>query len=360
MRSPRSDRFPAPRRSLGFAAALAGAVSLLLSVAPAQAATSLSPGWLAQHTLAGSQCWILTNGAQAPYAPNATASSWSKKPMASNCLVWTAYGIGSNGLGTVLSVGDQNMRGRWTNYGNSAAQNSQAFTGSLNTYNDVAADGTTWVAVGNMGRIQRSTNDGVDFAAASTPNNVAALGFVEQHHHTWITGGGSTHLLWRSTNGGASWTDVSPPSRNNDDVQTTFQGATYDAVHGRWLAVGSMGEIWQSVDDGASWTLNFDSDANEWFSDVDAGPTGTVLVATAGWGRYYRSTDATSWFGSNFDVANLPAFRAVKAGPSGEWIIGGLNNRMYYSLNDGVTWVGATGLPSTRTWEDITYAYAAG
>lgn len=363
--SPEHGRSRSRVRRVGRPAALAAAllvsVSVLFASHGAGAASSLSSGWLAQHTLAGSQCWILTSGAQAPYSPNGTASSWSKKSMKENCLVWTAYGIGSNGQGTVISVGDQNMRGRWTNYGNTAAQNSQAFRGSLNTYNDVAANGTTWVAVGNIGRIQRSNDDGVTFSsAASTPGGVPALSFVAQHHGTWIVGGGSSQLLWRSTDGGSSWSNVSPPAVPNG-APTEFQSAVYNPVYGRWFAAGSQGQIWQSSNDGASWTLNVDATDDSWINRIDVGPTGTMIAVTAGFGISARSTDGgATWNWTNIDGPSLPAFRTVKAGPAGEWIAAGLANRVYYSLDDGVTWNKATGLPSLRTWEDLTYAYVAG
>jgi len=337
------------------------AVALLMTAigtGPAHAATSLSGGWRAQHTLAGSQCWPFTGGAQAPYAPNGTGTAWSKQSMSSNCLVWTSYGIGSNGLGTVISVGDQNFRARWTGGGSAPSQNSQAFSGSLNTYADIAANGTNWAAVGNIGRIRYSANDGVSFSAASTPGGVPALEFVSQHHGTWITGGGNARLLWRSTDNGRRWSDVSV----SPAIQSTmiFQGATYDSASATWIAVGSYGEIWKSTNDGATWSIAYHLVSNDFFTDVDASTDGTIIASTASWGRMGKSTNGgASWTFFNIGGIALPAWNAIKAGPTGEWIVAGLANRVYFSLDNGVNWAPASGLPSTRTWNDLTHASVA-
>lgn len=343
---------------------LALAVPALLTSGSAGAASAVSSGWRAQHTLAGSQCAPFTNGAQAPYRPtNGTATSWSKLGMKSNCLVWTAYGIGSNGLGTVIAVGDQNFRARWTSGGTSATHNSQPFSGSLNTYNDVAANGTNWVAVGNIGRIRYSADDGVSWSSASTPGGVPALSFVAQHHGTWIAGGGTAKLLWRSTDNGRTWSNVSVPGSGHafGDL-VTFTGATYDVVSGKWFASGWYGEIWTSSNDGQSWTLSWDNASDDFWTDIDAAADGTVIASSAGWGKIARTTNGgTGWTPFNIGPGLLKdaSFNGIKAGPDGEWMAVGLANRVYYSLDKGVTWTPSSGLPSLRTWNDVTHVSVA-
>lgn len=346
-------------RSLGIAGGAAWVVPQVLSV-PAAAAATLAPptpgltaGWIAQHTIAGSCVGITAN--YQPFTPNGTASSWSALPRScGSLLVRTMYGVGSNGLGTVIAVGDQNFRVRWTGSGSTMSHDGQPFGGTLNTYNDISAGGTTWVAVGNIGRIRRSTDDGVAFAApTSQPAGSPALTFVSHDHGTWICGGGTIGLLWRSTDGGDSWTDVSI----GGSTSAIFQDATYVAATSTWLACGTLGEIWSSVDDGLTWTLQHDSGADSW-TGIDS--SGSVVVAcAAGLGRLTRSTDGGGSFTESTIGGGTPAFNDIKAGPDQEWMAVGLANEIWWSDDGGGTWSSASGLPSLRTWQSVTHASVA-
>lgn len=342
---------------MGAAGAMAWATPTVLTVEAAAAATppptpGLTAGWLAQHTLAGS-CSGITFAYQ-PYTPNGTATSWSALPRScGSLLVRTLYGIGSNGSGTTIAVGDQNFRVRWTGCGASMANDSQAFSGSLNTYNDIAASGTTWVAVGNSGRIRRSTDDGVTFGGTtSQPAGVPALTFVAHDHGTWIAGGGTIGLVWRSTDGGATWASVSIGT-----TSAIFADATFTSGTGRWLVCGTLGEIWSSTDDGLTWALAFDSGADSW-TGIDA--DGSVVVAcAAGLGRLARSTDGGLSFTTSTLGGGTPAFNDIKAGPDQEWMAVGLANQVWWSDDGGATWSAASGLPSLRTWNAVTHCDVA-
>lgn len=263
------------------------------------------------------------------------------------------YGIGSNGSGTIIAVGDQNFRVRWTGCGSSMTNDSQPFGGSLNTYNDIAANGTNWVAVGNIGRIQRSGDDGVTFAApTSQPSGSPALQFVAHHNGTWIAGGGTIGLLWRSTDNGANWSSVGPAS-----TSAIFNDVTYSTAQARWLASGTLGEIWESTDDGLSWSLNVDTGADSW-AGIDANGS-TVIAVAAGLGRLARSTDGGLTWSTSAIGGGTPAFTSVKAGPDAEWMAVGLANEVWWSDDDGATWSAASGLPSLRTWQDVTHCSIA-
>jgi len=352
---PRQSRREAIRTIAGAGGigAVAWSAPAILSSDAAAAQTvpqpDLTGSWFAQHTLAGSQCPPFTNGAQAPFTPNATATSWSRLAIAGNCLVWTAFGIGSNGTGTVIAVGDQNFRARWTGCGASATDNGQPFSGSLNTYNDIAANGANWVAVGNQGRIRRSSDDGVNFGnTSSQPGGAPALTFISHDHATWIAGGGTIGLVWRSTDNGANWANVSV-----SPTSSILQGATYSPISNDWFVCGTVGEIWRSIDDGLTWSLHHDSGADSW-TEIDANDSGTVIACAAGLGRLSRSINGGATF-SEFTIGGgTPAFNAIKAGLDVQWMAVGLANQIWYSLDDGATWTAASGLPSLRTWNDVT------
>ncbi|MCB1250218.1 MAG: hypothetical protein R2699_13715 [Acidimicrobiales bacterium] len=348
------------RRALGVLGAVGGAAWVapqVLSIDAAAAASppptpGLQPGWLAQHTLAGSCSGITAN--YQPYTPNSTATSWSTLPRScGSLLVRTMYGIGSNGSGTVIAVGDQNFRVRWTGSGATMANDSQAFGGSLNTYNDISASGTTWVAVGNSGRIRRSTDDGVTFSSPSSqPGGAPALTFIRHAHGTWLCGGGTIGLLWRSTDGGATWTSVSIGG-----TSAIWQDVCYVRSTSTWLVCGTLGEIWASVDDGLTWTLRHDSGADSW-TGIDANH-GIVVACAAGLGRLVRSTDGGATFSVTTIGGGSPAFNDIKAGPDDEWMVVGLANEIWWSDDNAGTWTAASGLPSLRTWNAVTHAASA-
>ena len=329
----------------------------ILSMEAASAATptpGLTAGWAAQHSIAGS-CSGITASYQ-PYTPNSSATSWSPLPRScGSLLVRTLYGLGSNGTGTIIAVGDQSFRVRWTSSGGTMSQDSQGLPGSFGVYRDIAASGTAWVAVGDSGAIARSTDDGVTFSGTtSQPAGAPGLSFVATSGSgTWLAGGGTIGLLWRSTDGGATWSDVSIGS-----TSAIFQGATYVASASRWLAAGTLGEIWQSDDDGVTWALNIDTGSDSWAGIAARGST--VVAVAAGLGRIARSTNAAGSWTTTTIGGGTPAFTNVAAGPDQEWMAVGLANQVLWSDDDGASWSAASGLPSLRTWEDVVHADVAG
>ena len=167
-----------------------------------------------------------------------------------------------------------------------------------------------------------------------------------------MCGGGTIGLLWRSTDGGATWTSVSIGG-----TSAIWQDVCYVRSTSTWLVCGTLGEIWASVDDGLTWTLRHDSGADSW-TGIDANH-GIVVACAAGLGRLVRSTDSGATFSVTTIGGGTPAFNDIKAGPDDEWMVVGLANEIWWSDDNAGTWTAASGLPSLRTWNAVTHAASA-
>ncbi|MEP6816112.1 MAG: oxidoreductase, partial [Marmoricola sp.] len=168
----------------------------------------------------------------------------------------------------------------------------------------------------------------------------------------WV--GGSAGGVWRTTDGGASWQDVSPPGADGllfRDVEAT------DARHAQVLAIGEAdaSRIYRTTDGGASWQLTFVNDDPAAFYDCMAfwhgGRHGLAMSDPVnGKFRIIETRDAgASWH--LVDPAGMPAavdgefgFAAsgtclVTAGGRDAWLgSGGTASRIFHSRDRGHTW----------------------
>jgi hypothetical protein len=121
---------------------------------------------------------------------------------------------------------------------------------------------------------------GVRFAAV--PGNAG---------HVWLTGGdeeASSYGMWRSTDGGATWSQVGGlDAADTVGFGKAAPGHSYPAIYTSASYQGQRG-IYRSVDQGASWTrINDDDHQWGWTGDAIAGDPdvfGRVFVGTNGRG----------------------------------------------------------------------------
>lgn len=168
----------------------------------------------------------------------------------------------------------------------------------------------------------------------------------------WVSG--SAGGVWRTTDGGASWQDVSPPGADGllfRDVEAT------DATHAQVLAIGEAdaSRIYRTTDGGATWQRTFTNDDPAAFYDCLAfWPGGKYGVAMSdpvdGKFRIIETRDSgASW--QLVDPAGMPAavdgefgFAAsgtclVTAGGRDVWLAsGGGASRIFHSRDRGHTW----------------------
>ncbi len=168
----------------------------------------------------------------------------------------------------------------------------------------------------------------------------------------WV--GGSAGGVWRTTDGGARWQDVSPAGATGllfRDVEAT------DATHAQVLAIGEgdQSRIYRTTDGGASWRQTFTNHDPAAFYDCMAfwpgGKHGVAMSDPVG-GRFriIETRDSgASW--QLVDPAGMPraaedefGFAAsgtclVTAGGRDVWLAsGGGASRIFHSRDRGHTW----------------------
>ncbi|GAA1669408.1 xyloglucanase [Glycomyces endophyticus] len=142
------------------------------------------------------------------------------------------------------------------------------------------------------GRFYYSANGGASFTQAAftgfpATGNVRFGAVPGKAGHVWLAGGApdGTYGMWRSTDGGVSWTQVG----GFDQADTVGFGAaapgqSYPAVYASASRGGERG-IWRSVDQGATWT-RINDDAHQW------GWTGSAITGDPNvFGRVYIGTN---------------------------------------------------------------------
>lgn len=168
----------------------------------------------------------------------------------------------------------------------------------------------------------------------------------------WVSG--SNGGVWRTTNGGKSWTDVRPP----DTAGLQFRDVeAWDAKRAQVLAIGEgeASRIYRTVDGGKTWTETFRSAEPTAFYDCMAffpgGKRGLAMSDPVdGKFRIIETRDSgRSWQivpndGMPAAVAGEFAFAAsgtclVTAGSRDVWLAsGGGASRIFHSRDRGHTW----------------------
>lgn len=178
----------------------------------------------------------------------------------------------------------------------------------------------------------------------------------------WV--GGSDGGVWRTTDGGATWVDVSPPNSAGllfRDVEAI------DARHAHVLAIGEgeASRIYRTIDGGATWKATFiNDDPAAFYNCIAFWPGGRHGIATSdpvdGRFRFLVTRDAgATW--QVVDPAGMPeahegeyGFAAsgtclVTAGARDAWLgSGGAVSRIFHTRDRGRTWtVADSTLPAT-------------
>jgi photosystem II stability/assembly factor-like uncharacterized protein len=125
-----------------------------------------------------------------------------------------------------------------------ATWTSQTPAGFTTYLSAVAIAGGTRIAVGDSGKILRSTNGGAWSVTTWSPP--AGFSGIAYGGGKWVIGGQYGTLLV-STNDGASWTTAPAVDGQVGDIE-------YLPTSGRFLAVGSHGKAWHATDPSGTWT----------------------------------------------------------------------------------------------------------
>jgi len=236
-------------------------------------------------------------------------------------------------------------------------------TQGTTSFNGVATDGTTWVAVGDD-----SSNGGIrhttDPTGTWTSNNQGTTPFlgVATDGTTWVAVGFSG-LLYYATDPTGTWTSNAQGSVTFNDVAT--DGTT-------WVAVGDTGTLYYATDPTGTWTSNaqgtavFRSVATDGTTWVAVGVSGTVRHATDPTGTWTSNTQGSSIF---YDVATDGTTWVAVGGsgllyhatdPTGTWTSNNQGTPSFTSVaTDGTTWVAVGTSGGIRHTTDPTGTWAS-
>ncbi|MEO0558695.1 MAG: T9SS type A sorting domain-containing protein [Bacteroidota bacterium] len=195
-----------------------------------------------------------------------------------------------------------------------------------------------------------------------------------------LLAGGTSGGMYRTTDGGANWTLVSPPSDGlavTSVAQDPRSGESSTWYYATWEFDGTVfsnsnlaqnlfsGQgIFKSTDDGQTWVVlpatrpsspgasEGGAERFDYIHQVAVSPTGTVFAATNGYG-IQRSTDGgTTWtcvrgacssFGATYVDVAVSAGGVILASFSGEkGVPQGVEPGLHASYDDGVTWQDVT------------------
>ena len=183
----------------------------------------------------------------------------------------------------------------------------------------------------------------------------------------WATGGsisGGGGSVWRTTDGGKTWADVSPPGTTELSLRDV-EARDADTAVVLSIGNGEASRIWRTEDGGRTWTETFrNTDESAFYNCLDFYPGGRRGLAVSdpvdGKFRILATEDS----GRSWDVlptdgmpdstgeANFSASGdcLVVAGRGAWFGSGGEDARVYHSTDRGLTWEASdTTIPADAT-----------
>lgn len=207
------------------------------------------------------------------------------------------------GGGEDPGTGMQRRVYRTTNGGDSWSVNSQHLGSVILALAFAPSNSSTYYAGTAGGAVWRTTNAGAsnwtNLTKAPLPANRYVLDIAvhptDPNTVYAVFGGFGTGHVFKSTNGGTTWTDVSgssPAAGSLPDVPVN--AIVIDPVHPNTLFVGTDASIWRSLDGGASW-YPFDHNLPraavfDLVLGPNTGPGGRLRAATHGRGIWELRT----------------------------------------------------------------------
>lgn len=241
--------------------------------------------------------------------------------------VWSA-----NANGEILYSTDGGLRWSKSNLFSQATNSDVTdvtFTSNLN--------GWATVGGGAPGFVFRTTDGGRiwENAGAQSSQSLNAIATAGDQTIVAVGGEGSTGVILRSTNNGATWSAITPPTTNK-----VFNDVHFVSASVGWI-VGNSGVILRSTDGGATWATQTSG-----LSSQDGLNSVTFIDANNGWAAGGRKVVRTTDGGATWtveDVGEGARIRAIQAlSPTTLWI-GGYDfstgkSLVAQSTDGGETW----------------------
>ncbi len=170
--------------------------------------------------------------------------------------------------------------------------------------------------------------------------------------------------LFKSTNKGASWTDILLESETGETAGSFTQPRMALDPCLRHVIYSAFSDVYKSVDGGENWTNLSNGTAGTSFKYVlEVAPSDPNYIYTSTsvqseGGIYYSSDGGTSWNSANWPTTTYSFMRAMVIDPSDPTHIytAQSNNGVFESNDSGMTWTNITGtIPAFTYCRDIDY-----
>jgi len=178
----------------------------------------------------------------------------------------------------------------------------------------------------------------------------------------WV--GGVAGGLWKTTNGGTTWTSVSSFLANMAVSSIVFDPVTPNTMfagtgEGMYNGDAAQGAgILKSTNRGSTWSrLTSTANANfQYVNRLAISRNGGVLLAATRSGLFRSTNDGTSWTRTLTDEVLDVRYHPTD---NNKAVAGGRNGKAWRTVNGGASWIPATGLPSVAGFDgrvELTYA----
>lgn len=215
---------------------------------------------------------------------------------------------------------------------------------------------TEWYAIGFSGTFMKTTNAGTDWnfshvIGRQIGTSLQKSVLYDAHFFDMNTGlaVGGQGTIARTTDGGASWADVSPMVATS--TVTFYQ--LYFLNNSVGYVCGTSGNLYKTTDAGLTWAQVTTGVTTSLFDIYTANDTLIVMATTAG--NVRRSTDGgATWANVNTGVT-VSLNKIDFATPQTGFVVAGSGN-VRLTTDGGATWAAANaGLPTTSTFWDIDF-----
>ncbi|MBC8043260.1 MAG: hypothetical protein IAF08_07425, partial [Rhizobacter sp.] len=202
--------------------------------------------------------------------------------------------------------------------------------------------------------VYRTTNNGASWqpangspVAGNELSNSYISGFAVSDAGKFYVSDGGT--VYRSTNGGGTWTNLDSPSAYTLAARTV---GSNDEIY-----LGQLdGTVQRSTNSGTTWTAL--TECNMGQSGFFLRGSSEVYVATDGSGVWYSTDKGTSWQIQNSGMRASIVYTMTKKGEN--LYAGTYHNSLHLSTNDGITWVRkSNGIPNNARLTSLAIKGAA-
>lgn len=182
---------------------------------------------------------------------------------------------------------------------------------------DLYASGNNILAGGHYYGLWKSTNNGVNWTQVTATPNLKRIFHSQSGTIFWIHNGYNT--IWRSTDFATSWQQINLPAEPNDFFES-----------GSTLYCPTQNGLYKSTNDGVNWSLFSFSGVQTYFGYA----LGTTLLTRIPYGTYRTTNSGSNW--SRLLKPSIPEVRCLSI--NGNNFLVATPSGVFKSSNAGTNW----------------------